>query len=62
MSAITEKSWHMLACRVMLDIRANQVHQVAQAQWVIWVHQVRRFPVTEVKRVFQVQSVSLIDL
>jgi len=44
----------------MLVIQVNQVHQVAQAQWVISVHQVLHFQVKEVKRVFQVQSVFLV--
>jgi hypothetical protein len=45
----------------MLDILANQVHQVVLAQWVILAHQVLHFQVKEVKRVFRVQSVCMID-
>jgi hypothetical protein len=41
----------------MPAIQANQVHQAAQVQWVILVHQVLHFQVNEVKRVFQVQLV-----
>ena len=44
----------------MLVIQVNQVHQAAQVQWVIWVHQVLHFQVIVVKRVFQAQLVSTI--
>ncbi len=46
----------------MLVIQANQDHQAAQVQWVILVHQVLHFQVIEVKRVFQVQLVSTLNI
>jgi len=56
---VNQVRWDQLVQRVMLAILDNQAHPVALAQWVILVHQALHFQVKEVKRVFQVQSVSL---